>query len=263
MDDSRSQSHCTRLLLAYDGSPYSGWQIQPKGRTVQGLIEEALAKPLRGRHPIIGASRTDAGVHAYGQVAHFYSEQQIDPSRLCRSLNGLLPPSIRCLGVAVAEPRFHSQLWAKRKSYLYRLQLGPWLNPLLRHTTAHWSRSFCQQRFRESAGCFIGIHDFSALANENQKGQAARDAVRHVETIESRVCGNTIEVEFVGNGFLYKQVRNMMGCMLAAAEGSLSVHQIRHAMERRDRRLLPPPAPPEGLCLQWIDYGFPLEWQES
>lgn len=263
MKESLVEPPCYRLLIAYDGSPYSGWQIQPKGRTVQGLVEEALAKPLRGHCPIIGASRTDAGVHARGQVAHFHTDREIDPLRLCRSLNGLLPPSIRCLGVAIAEPRFHSQLWAKRKSYLYRVQLGPWLNPLVRHTMAHWPRPFCQERFREAAGCFLGTHDFSALANENQKGQAARHAVRHIEAIQVHISVGVVEVEFVGNGFLYKQVRNMVGCMLAAAEGSLSCREIHLAMQKRDRRLLPPPAPPEGLCLQWIDYGAPLEWQGS
>lgn len=261
MDQSLSQLRCYRLLLAYDGSSYSGWQIQSRGRTVQGLVEEALAKPLRGRCPIIGASRTDAGVHATGQVAHFHTDAQIDPHRLCRSLNGLLPPSIRCLGVAMADPRFHSQLWAKRKSYLYRLQLGTWLNPLLRHTTAHWPRPFSPERFREAASCFLGTHNFAALANENHKGQAARSSVRHIEAIDCLLSEQEVLVEFVGNGFLYKQVRNMMGCMLAAAEGSLGRQEILLAMEKRDRRLLPPPAPPEGLCLQWIDYGSSLDWQ--
>jgi tRNA pseudouridine38-40 synthase len=252
-----------RLLLAYDGSAFSGWQVQPNARSVQATVEQALSKPMRGPCQVIGASRTDAGVHALGQVAHFHSASPLDPAQLCCSLNGLLPASIRCLGVALAEERFHSQLWAQRKSYLYTVQLGQWHNPLMRHTSAHWPFRWDGEAFERASRCFVGTHDFSALANENHKGQAARGAVRTIERIQIEQTGDLIRVEFVGNGFLYKQVRNMMGCMLAAAEGRLSVEQIPIWMAAKDRRPLPPPAPAEGLCLQWIDYGQPLAWQSG
>ncbi len=252
-----------RLLLAYDGSDFAGWQVQSHDRTVQGVVEDALAKPLRGRHPIIGASRTDAGVHALGQVAHFHADRATDLHKLWWSLNGLLPAAVRCMGIHFAEDNFHSQLCAKRKSYVYRIDRSRSLNPMRRLDTTHWPFSFCPSSFRAAADCFVGTHDFSALANENHRGQAARGAVRTIESILIHEEGPIVEIRFIGNGFLYKQVRNMMGCMLAAAEGKTCPEQIREWMLQKDRKLVPPPAPAQGLCLEWIDYGAPLTWYDG
>jgi tRNA pseudouridine38-40 synthase len=258
---SPEQNSLYRLLLAYEGSSFSGWQIQPYGRTIQGTLEEALAKPLGLRASVVGSSRTDAGVHAQGQVVHFYAPENVEIERLVHSLNGLLPESIRCRGGARAAKGFHSQLSARKKCYQYCLQIGRVQDPLLRQVTVLWNRPFSLVRFREAAEQFVGTHDFTALANENHRGAAARNAVRTVEKIEVSVEGDRILTTFIGNGFLYKQVRNMMGAMLAVAAGEVLPDQIPLWILAKDRRSLPPPAPAQGLCLQWIDYGTSLEWQ--
>ena len=166
------------LLLSYDGGPFQGWQIQPHSETVQGVIERTLAIPLRRPVPIIGASRTDTGVHALGQVAHCQVPKHCSLPALWKSLNGLLPPAIRCRALAWVPSSFHSQLWAKGKLYVYRVQKGAVRDPLRRCVTAHFPYACDTDLLRQGARLLLGTHDFAAFSNANTQGQAARDSRR-------------------------------------------------------------------------------------
>ena len=256
----QGELHRVALLLSYDGGPYAGWQVQPKARTVQGVLEEALSRPLRKETSIIGASRTDAGVHALGQVAHFNVTEEVELSKLHRSLNGLLPPSIRCRALAHVAPRFHSQLSARGKLYTYRLQLGPVRDPLRRSVTAHWPYACDLDLLRAGGALFVGTHDFAAFANANLEGQAARGSVRTIWRLAVEQVDDELRIHVEGNGFLYKMVRNLVGALLEVAQGRAETTLLKQALRSKDRSLLPPPAPSEGLCLVRIDHDQPFAW---
>lgn len=243
------------MLLAYDGQPYCGWQRQSEGVSVQSVVESALSIPCRVPISIIGASRTDAGVHAWGQVAHAHIPHGIDPARLFKSLNGLLPDPVRCRALVRVPERFHSQLWAKGKLYTYRIQCGPVRDPLRRTMTAHWPYAYDLERMRAFSQRFIGTHDFAAFANSNTEGQAGRDSVRTVWSMEIQQVEDELRIHVEGNGFLYKMVRNLVGALLELGQGRLTEEQLLTGWQSCDRALLPPPAPAEGLCLMRIDYA--------
>lgn len=255
-------SSLCRCLIAYDGSSFSGWQIQPRATTVQGTLEQALSIPLRKKTSLIGSSRTDAGVHAYGQVAHFLISEEIDLWKLMASLKGLLPPSIRVLAISRDHPKFHSQLSAKRKCYRYRIQIGSLADPLRRHVTLHHRTTLSLDLLQEAASHFVGTHDFAAFTNASA-GKELQHTIRTIENFSVRLYGDEIWIDVIGNGFLYKMVRNMVGCIVATAQGKLSSKALPSLLRKRDRKLLPSPAEPQGLCLQWIDYGTPLAWEHG
>ena len=198
-----------RVVLAYDGTAYSGWQYQENAIGVQQVVEEALAYLEGAPVRIFGSSRTDAGVHAKGFVGHFHLSKPIPPKNLVRAMNSRLPEAVRVLKAAYAKDDFDARLSAKGKEYRYQLYQADILPP---HLVPYWT--FCHRpldlrAMREAAAYFVGSHDFvSFAANPNR---VLETTVRTVFSFEVRKAGNRFTFVVSGGGFIYKQVRSMVG----------------------------------------------------
>lgn len=251
MDHDRSTY---RLTIAYDGTNYSGWQVQPNATSIQFLIQHALRVILREEVSLIGSGRTDAGVHAVGQVAHFRSLSRPDLSRLQHSLNGLLPADIRVLEIEESTPQFHAQKSAKGKIYHYHLSLDKVQNPFFRLYRWHLKEQIQLDRLAEAANCFRGTHDFTSFANEAHRGPASKNAVRTICRLDIIPEEGGIRLEFEANGFLYKMVRNIVGTMVDVARGQRTIQEIHEMLEKKDRRTAGQAAPPQGLFLFKVLY---------
>lgn len=244
-----------KLLIAYCGSPYSGWQRQPNAITVQQMIEEALVPLFHGASiKLIGSGRTDAGVHARGQVAHFCSDLDVDVRRLRLSLNGLLPHDIRILEVERLQQPFHAQRDAVSKEYHYYLHLDPVMDPFRYGYAWHILRPCSRALLVEAAKHFVGTHDFTSYANEPNAGAVAKNPVRTLYRVDVRDVQGGVGIEFEGNGFLYKMVRNMVGMIVDVATARRDLGEIERVFALRDRRAAPRAAPAHGLFLMRVDY---------
>lgn len=251
---------CFRLVLSYDGTDFEGWQAQSAesgARTVQGALEEALAGLAGGRRvPVVGAGRTDAGVHALGQVASFDLPRDILPEALQRALNGLLPPDVRVRAAAVAPPGFDARRSAVSKLYRYELDTGPVRLPLRRRLAGHVPWTLDEAAVAAVAAAYRGRHDFAATASS---GGSATTTVRTVTRSEACFTGppgaRTLVYEVEASGFLRKMVRSLVGGMIAVGRGERDLPALRAALLGRDRRAWPPPAAAEGLVLVRVDYG--------
>jgi tRNA pseudouridine38-40 synthase len=247
-----------RLTLAYDGTDFAGWQVQerpggPHARTVQGELEAALAR-LAGDVPVrvAGAGRTDAGVHALGQVASFDLPRAIEPPALQRALNGMLPPDVRVLDAAEAPEGFHARKSALSKLYRYELDTGPVQIPTRRRNAGHVPWALDEAAVRDASALFVGRHDFASLASS---GGSARTTVRTVTSSHVAFEGTTLVYSVEANGFLRKMVRSMVGALIEAGRGAVTVDDLRHALAARDRRAWPKPAPACGLALVRVHYA--------
>ena len=176
MKDSSRAPSAIALRLAYDGSRYHGWQMQPGCDTIQERLQKALGLILKRDVTVIGSGRTDAGVHAAGQVAHFHVQGPLDLYRLKASLNGLLPPDIRIFEIKEADPAFHAQYSATAKTYHYHLCCQAACNPIGRAYVAHVRHKLDSDRLAAAAALFIGTHDFTSFANAAHQGSASRNA---------------------------------------------------------------------------------------
>jgi tRNA pseudouridine38-40 synthase len=254
-----------RITLAYDGTEFQGWQRQAGGRrTVQGVVEDALARLAGGPVRVAGAGRTDAGVHAWGQVASFDLPRQLGPDALARALNGLLPEDVRVLDAAPAPPGFHARRSAVAKSYRYLLDCGGVRLPARRRMAAWIPWRLDPGAVAEAAALYVGRHDFASLASA---GGSVKTTVRAVSGSCARFVeagapgeawptppGATLIYDVTADGFLRKMVRSLVGGLVAAGRGALTVEELRRALEARDRRAWPPPAPASGLALVSVRY---------
>jgi tRNA pseudouridine38-40 synthase len=241
-----------RLVLAYDGTDFAGWQSQRNARTVQDVLEEALARLHGGARPrVAGAGRTDAGVHALGQVASLALGRAMPPSELLRALNGLLPADVRVLSAAEALPDFHARRSALSKLYRYVLDTGPVQLPTRRRYAGHVPAPLDLSRTREAAALFVGRHDFASLASS---GGTVRTTVRTVARSEARIEGDSLVYEVEADGFLRRMVRSLVGGIVAAGRGDESVDGLRASLQARDRSAWPAPAEARGLTLVRVDY---------
>jgi tRNA pseudouridine38-40 synthase len=242
-----------RVTLAYDGTDFLGWQLQPRGgRTVQGAVEEALSRLAGGaRVAVSAAGRTDAGVHALGQVASFDLPRAIGPEELRRALNGLLPGDVRVLDAAPAPPGFHARRSAVSKLYRYELDCGGVQLPQRRRFAGFSPRPLDEGAVHAAAALYLGRHDFASLASA---GSSAKTTVRTVLLSEATFSGTTLAYEAEADGFLRKMVRSMVGGLVAAGRGAVPVEALARALEARDRRAWPAPAPSCGLTLVRVLY---------
>jgi len=247
--------YCYKLLLAYDGTYYGGWQVQPNAPSIQAHLQKAIQTFLNQELiRVIGSGRTDAGVHAVGQVAHFKSEQMIDLNRLRFSLNGLLPKDIRVKKIDHVLPSFHSQYSAIGKEYHYHLYLDPVMDPFRRLYCWHVLRRLDLELLQQAATLFVGTHDFTSFANESHLGSAARNAVRTLYRLDMHPTQGGIRLEFEGDGFLYKMVRNIVGTLIDVASLRKKIEEIQTIFAAKDRQLASSAAPPQGLFLMRVDY---------
>lgn len=241
-----------KLTIAYDGARYSGWQIQPNAVTVQETLAQAMAVLLRAPVTLIGAGRTDAGVHALGQVAHFRWPELIDDlPRHLLSINGLLPWDIRVLAWDLAPDGFHAQISACGKEYHYCLTLDDVQLPFERGSSWHMRRPLDRALMREAAARFVGTHDFTSYANV---GSSSVNPVRCIMRLDVVDTPSGIRLEFEGNGFLYKMVRNITGMLVAVATGKRPLGDIDRIFAAKDRRAAPMGAPAHGLTMLRVDY---------
>ena len=247
-----------RLTLGYDGRPFEGWQSQVGGNTVQ----DRLLAALRGICPSIatvqGSGRTDAGVGALGQVAHFDApaSASLDGAAWVRALNAKLPATIRVFDCRETDPAFHARFDAAGKTYRYTLWTGPVLPPLRAGLAWRVAPPKDETAFAAVLRTFEGEHDFTAFsANRGDGRDADRDAVRRIESIVTRRDGDALEIEVSGDGFLYKMVRFLVGTAVEAGRGRLPVSEaVRLLDEPRPGEKAPFCAPPDGLLLVNVRY---------
>lgn len=244
-----------KLTIAYDGTEYSGWQVQPNAVTIQELLEKAVKILVRQDVSIVGAGRTDAGVHARAQVAHFSCDQKLDIPPFMTSVNGILPNDVRVLNVEEVSEGFHARFGAKGKIYHYNLSMNRFQDPFRRRYSHHVRHKLDVELLREAAKEFIGTHNFKSFANEAYAGSAAKNPIRTLNRLDVVEEGNGfIRLEFEGESFLYKMVRNITGTLLEVASGKRPVSDIREIMEAQDRRRAGRAAPALGLFMVSIHY---------
>jgi len=243
-----------KITIAYDGSEYSGWQVQPNATSIQEVLQDAFEILFKEKVLVTGAGRTDAGVHAKGQVAHFSVDEELDLHRFLVSINGLLPKDIRIKKIEKPPSDFHSRYSAKRKTYHYHLHLDRIHDPFTRKHSLHVMKKLDIELLKGAAQKFIGTHDFTSFANDASRGCAANKPVKTIFRLDVVEEPHGIRLEFEGDGFLYKMVRNITGTLLSVATGKLPLAQLDAIFEAKDRRKAPMAAPAHGLFLIHIDY---------
>ncbi len=244
-----------KLTLSYDGTNYSGWQIQPNAPSIQEHIQNVLKRFLSATSmTVIGSGRTDAGVHALNQVAHFKWPLQIDLYLLQKALNGMLPKDIRIKKIEFAYEGFHAQHDAISKEYHYVLFLEPVINPFSRLYCWHVRAKMNLDILVSASKHFIGTHDFTAFANEAHKGSAAKNPIRTIHRLDIREMSEGLRLEFEGDGFLYGMVRNIVGTLVSVASLKRPIEDISLIFSSKDRRLASPAAPAQGLFLANVTY---------
>jgi tRNA pseudouridine38-40 synthase len=243
-----------KMTISYDGALYDGWQRQANRPSIQEEIEKALCKITQKKVQITGASRTDAGVHALGQIAHFDLEDNVlmNVKDLLRSVNGLLKEDIRVLDLISVPLSFHARFNAVEKIYCYHLHLDPILPPLERHTALHLCYKFSMKHFLEATDLVIGTYDFTSFANT--RGSKVSSMERTINAITVVPVKGGIKVYFAGKSFLYKMIRNLMGLFVDVARGKIPLTDISKILDAKDRRKGPSALPGKGLTLIHISY---------
>ena len=241
-----------KLTIAYDGTDCVGWQRQAAGISIQGLLEDAFGALDGGNVAVTGAGRTDAGVHALGQVASVAIRRAIDPASLVRAINARLPAAVRLLDAAVMPETFHARLHARAKTYRYRLWNDDVLSPFEREYAWHLSGALDVEAMGVAAGLVEGRRDFSAF---QAAGSAARTTERVV--LSSRIAradARLIVYEIAGTGFLRHMVRIIVGTLVEIGRGRRSPEWLREVLASRDRGRAGPTAPAAGLFLVSVEY---------
>ena len=246
--------HNYKLTIAYDGTAYCGWQIQPNGISIQEIIQDKISIITKSKITLIGSGRTDSGVHALGQVANFHSPHIPDFYRFHGSLNSLLPHDIRILKIEEVNPSFPAQYSPIAKIYHYHLHLEHVPDPFKRLYSLHVKEKIDLNTLKESASLLLGTHDFTSFANESHKGSASRDPIRTLKRLDIIEQPGGVRLEFEGNGFLYKMVRNIVGTLLEVAAGKRTKEQLPLILTAKDRKTAGQAAPPQGLFLMKVEY---------
>lgn len=242
-----------RMTVAYDGTAYGGWQVQPNAQTVQARLEAALGTVCGEQPKVHGSGRTDTGVHAAGQVAHFDLSRRVVPARLRVSLNAVLPDDVRVLSVARTRPDFHARRGAIGKEYRYFIWNADVIPPFVRHYRAHVRAPLDAAAMQEAARRLVGRHDFSAYsANPNRDIETN---VRDVTALIVRRRGPEITIIARGEGFLYKMVRSLAGFLIRVGEGALAPEDATTILQSKLRTARVPTAPACGLFLWKVRYG--------
>lgn len=243
------------LMLSYRGGRYAGWQRQDNALTVQQVVEEALSSLLEIEVRIHGASRTDAGVHARGQVAHLALERDFPNRGLQHGTNQRLPEDIRIMGAVRMADGFHARKTAVSKEYRYRLIRARTLSPLDAPYAVRIGENFDFGAMRQATNHLVGRHDFTAFA---LAGSGHGQPFRRILSAEWVEVGHGMELRIVGDGFLRGMVRSIVGTLMEVGRGRLSVSEMETLLEGRSRQEAGPTAPAHGLVLQAVHY--PEEW---
>ena len=246
-----------RTVISYDGTDYVGWQTQPNGISVQETIEKAIFE-VTGEHTTLqGSGRTDSGVHARAQVAHFDTDARMSADKFAIALNTHLPSDIRIVYSEETDLSFHARFSAKEKQYRYFVQTGPHADVFSRKYSLHAYMPLDLQIMNEAAAEVIGTHDFTAFMSA---GREVESAVRTITVSRWEKQGCFLVYSVQGNGFLYNMVRILVGTMLGMGSGRISADSMSNALATCSRRASGPTAPPHGLILWRVIYpGFDTE----
>lgn len=241
-----------KLTIEYDGTDYLGWQVQPNGKTIQGVLEECLKRITGEEVHVIGSGRTDAGVHALAQVAHFKTKSPIDLNSLQRALNSLLPKDILIKRVEEVDSDFHARKKAIRKLYEYRIFNRPLQSVFQRHYSWHIPQKLNQEAMAKAAHFLVGEHDFSSFKSS---GTPTRSTIRRVFRVGwKRDRGGILRFEIEASGFLKQMVRTIVGTLVEVGKGKITPEEFQEILLSRDRRKAGPTAPAHGLFLKEVKY---------
>jgi tRNA pseudouridine38-40 synthase len=240
-----------KLTLAYDGTEFHGWQVQPNLATVQGTLQEALRKLFNHEVKVTGSGRTDAGVHAHGQVANVETIRAMDTDAVLRGSNALLPPQIRVWDVEEVGPEFHSRHSAKSKTYEYHVWRQYVVSPFHCRYVYRFPYSMDDAAVDEASRCFVGTHDFTSFSATSAE---VEDRVKTIFETEWQRDGEEWIFRIRGSGFLQYMVRTIVGTLLYVGTAKLKPQDIQRILDARDRRLAGPCVPPGGLHLLRVDY---------
>ena len=239
-----------KIILEYDGTNYRGWQTQENAKSVQGTLIEAARKLFDDKVEIQGAGRTDAGVHALGQVAHMGTTKAMPPRKILEGLNDLLPSNINILRVEEVPLSFHARHYAQARSYVYVIS---------KHRTAFgkryvwWVRDVLDtEKMRSACSLFEGFHDFASFADKRLDKDASTKV--KLDSAEMQVIGDLIVLRFVGSHFLWKMVRRMVGIIVEVGKGNLTYRDVKKVLEQPSELPAKHTAPPSGLFLERVVY---------
>jgi tRNA pseudouridine38-40 synthase len=242
-----------KLLLEYEGTRYSGWQFQPNQVSIQGVLESKLHKITKKKTRVIGSGRTDSGVHAEGQVAHFQTTSAMTLQEFLKALNSLLPPDIVVKKVEEAKPDFHAQISATRKTYRYTI-LNRDYPSALQGWLAHYiaTPTLDVTAMRKAVRCLVGKHDFKSFQGS---GCTAKTTLREIYRLSVVKKDGFIRITIDGSGFLKYMVRNIVGTLIEIGWGKWPPEQMQVILKSKNRLLAGPTAPSRGLCLIKVVYG--------
>lgn len=251
-----------KLLLEYDGSDYQGWQSQKSGHTIQDILHERIVSITGGQIRLVGASRTDAGVHALGQVAAFSTDSALAADVLKRALNAKLPEDIRILSIEETAASFHPRFDAMKKKYMYFMSTGRDESAFLHKYQWQMNANLNLEAMREAASLLTGEHDFSSLRGA---GCSAKTTVRHIHSLEITapqalefmtvsIRGDFIRISIEANAFLRHMVRNIVGTLVEVGRGRIGAQDVSAILNARDRTKAGPTAPAAGLFLERVFY---------
>ena len=243
-----------KATISYDGTLFSGFQRQPNARSIQEELEKTLLRLNSGTPVTVhGAGRTDAGVHAYGQVIHFDLPQERDPEKLRFGLDTQCPDDIDVVSIELVSEEFHARYNKHSKTYEFLVDAGRPKNPMMRNYATHYPYPLDVERMQKAVKKLEGTHDFTGFT---AAGTSVEDKVRTITEASLRVdeTGQFLTFTFSGNGFLYKQIRNMVGTLLKIGNNRMPIEQIDLILEKKDRQLAGPTAAPNGLYLKEIRY---------
>lgn len=240
-----------KLTIQYDGTNYSGWQSQKNSVAIQDIIERALQSLLGEKTKLIGASRTDAGVHAMGQTANFKTRSRLSVSSIKDGLNSILPPDIVIKKAQETSEDFHSQYDAKKKLYRYSLYAHNPVPPFYRNYVFKLRYKLDLDGIKEEAKALLGRHNFSSFRGGNAKNN---NGTRCIHKIQIKKRGGFIYIDIEADGFLYNMARSIVGTLIDAGRGYLKKGSVKKILEAKDRRLAGSTAPAKGLCLMRVEY---------
>jgi tRNA pseudouridine38-40 synthase len=243
-----------RITLEYDGSDFSGFQLQPNGRSVQGVVEAAIAEITREERRVYPAGRTDAGVHARGQVAHFDSGTRLTPGDLQRALNAVLPRDVAVVALAEAAPDFDARRDAVAKLYAYRILNRPEPSPLRARVTLHLRAPLEVAAMAEAAKPLVGTHDFSAFRGAPGGAPEDENPRRSLSRVEVEARGDEVTLLAEGRSFLRHMVRNVAGTLIEVGQGRRAAAEVAEILASRDRARAGATAAAHGLCLERVTY---------
>ena len=246
-----------KLTLQYDGTDFHGWQMQGEQRTVQGELTRALSL-IEGHDVVVhGSGRTDAGVHAEGQVANVHLERQITAEKLRAAINGNTEKDVRVLEATIVDDEFHARYSALEKTYVSRVVNGPVISPFWLRYAHHEARALNLQRMKRSAALFLGEHDWSAFSSAQSDSETKRRTITDItvsEQSDDRARSRIVEIKVSANGFLRYMVRSIAGTLLAVGRGEMEERLVAQAIEGGDRSLVAATAPSCGLTLLSVRY---------